>query len=100
MNYIMADVVKKLGLNWDPNNIAEITLADTSTTMAIGTVGIMVEIKGSPNSRSWQEFYVIRNCPKDILLGIPFCNSYHSIRLPFNGSLPTLNITPKRSRGK
>ena len=72
----------------------------TSTTMAIGTVEIEVEIKGLPESKSWQEFFVIRNCPKIILLGIPFCSTYHSIQLPFHGSLPALNIIPKHSRGR
>ena len=37
MNYIMAEIVKKLGLTWNPNKTAEITLADTRTSMAIGT---------------------------------------------------------------
>ena len=44
LNYIRAEVVKKLGLTWNPNETAEISLADTSTTPALGTVEINVEL--------------------------------------------------------
>ena len=100
MNYIMVEVVDKLGLILDPYRTAQVTLGDLSNTEALGTVWIEVAIKGSPNSKNWQEFYVLENCPKNILLGIPFCKAFNSIRLPFCGRLPTLNVVPNRSRGK
>ena len=100
MNYIMAEVVDKLGLTLNYNQTARVTLADLSDTEALGTVLIDVAIKGVPNSGSRQEFFVLENCPKNILLGIPFCKAFNSIRLPFCGKLPTFNVVPEHSKGK
>ena len=100
MLFRSVDIIDKLGLTINPNKSASVTLADASNTEALGTVKINVTIKGSPNSISRQEFYVLNRCPKNILLGLPFCKAFSSIKLPFGGKLPPLNVNPNYSRKK
>jgi len=100
LNYLTADVARLLQVEWDPSERNELSLAYNSISETLGTVDLHVKLKNQPNSECWLTFDVIRSCPQKAILGLPFSKAHHSIKIPFYGRFPTLDIFPRKAQQK
>ena len=50
LNYLTVGVAELLKVKLDPTEISEVSMADTSTSLTLGTLNLHVELKGIPNS--------------------------------------------------